>query len=86
MHMQPFYGKSAGLFYKVLSGTSASLAMYRTYQDAPMIFSDGGSFVWRNGDTSDPATGIKCMMQTGGNKAGNPGIAAVDWMSWYYTY
>lgn len=51
-----------------------------------MTFSDGGSFVWRNGDTSDPATGIKCMMQTGGNKAGNPGIADVDWMAWYYTY
>ena len=30
--MQPFYGKSAGLFYKLVSGSSATLAMYRTYQ------------------------------------------------------
>jgi hypothetical protein len=28
-----------------------------------MIFTDGGAFTWRNGDTSDAATGVKCMIE-----------------------
>lgn len=51
-----------------------------------MLFSDGGSFTWRNGDTSDPKTGIKCMIEQGGNPAGNPQDAAVQTMSWTYVW
>jgi hypothetical protein len=51
-----------------------------------MIWSSGGSFVWRNGDTSDPKTGIKCMVETGGVVAGNPGPAAVQTTSWSYVW
>jgi hypothetical protein len=32
-------------------------------QDQPMIFTDGGAFTWRNGDTADAATGVKCMIE-----------------------
>ena len=28
-----------------------------------MIFTDGGAFTWRNGDTADAATGVKCMIE-----------------------
>jgi len=60
--------------------------MWRSYQDDPQIWADGGSFVWRNGDTSDPATGIKCSIQSGGNPAGNPQDAAVQTTSWSYVW
>ena len=63
-----------------------AIAMWRTFQDDPQVFSDGGSFVWRNGDTSDPATGIKCMIQTGGNPAGDPQPAAVQTTTWNYVW
>jgi hypothetical protein len=32
-------------------------------QDQPMIFNNGGAFTWRNGDTADAATGVKCMIE-----------------------
>ena len=60
--------------------------MFRTYQDDPMIFSDGGALQWRNGDTSDPATGIKCMLQTGGSPAGDPQAAEVQTTSYSYVW
>ena len=50
-----------------------------------MIWSDGGLFVWRNGDTSDPATGIKCM-GSGGSPAGNPQAADVQVTSYNYVW
>lgn len=51
-----------------------------------MIFSDGGALQWRNGDTSDPATGIKCMLQTGGSPAGDPQAAEVQTTSYSYVW
>ena len=50
-----------------------------------MVLNDGGSFVWRNGDTSDD-TGVKCMVQTGGHIAGNPGTANTQTLSWVYVW
>jgi hypothetical protein len=34
-----------------------------------MIFTDGGAFTWRNGDTSDAATGVKCMIEQASARA-----------------
>lgn len=51
-----------------------------------MVFTDGGSFVWRNGDTVDPDTGIKCMMQDGGTTVGTPGTADVQTLSYIYVW
>lgn len=82
----PFQSKSAGLFYKQSAGPNVTIAMWRSYQDDPVIWSAGGAFVWRNGDTSDPATGIKCMIETGGNPAGDPQPAQVQTMSWNYVW
>jgi hypothetical protein len=28
-----------------------------------MIFNNGGAFTWRNGDTADATTGVKCMIE-----------------------
>lgn len=42
-----YQGKASGIFY--ISGKPAAISMYRTYQDDPLMFIDGGSFVWRNG-------------------------------------
>jgi hypothetical protein len=78
-----FQGRSAGIFYKV--DAPASISMYRNYQDDAMVVNDGGSFVWRNGDTSDD-TGVKCMVQTGGHIAGNPGAADTQTQSWVYVW
>ena len=63
---------------------AAAVSMWRSYWDDPMLLTDGGSFVWRNGDTSDPATGIKCSVQTGGNPAGDPQAANVQTISFSY--
>ena len=82
----PFQTKVAGLFYKDEVAGASHISMWRTYQDDPMIFSDGGSFVWRNGDTTDPKTGIKCMVETGGNPAGDPQDANVQTTSWNYVW
>ena len=81
-----FQSKSAGLWYLQPAPAGVAIAMWRTFQDDPQVFSDGGSFVWRNGDTSDPATGIKCMIQTGGNPAGDPQPAAVQTTTWNYVW
>ena len=78
-----FQGRSAGIFYK--QDSPAAISMYRTYQDDAMVLNDGGSFVWRNGDTSDD-TGVKCMVQTGGHIAGNPGTANTQTLSWVYVW
>ncbi len=78
----PFQGRGAGVFYK--RDTPAAVSMWRSYYDDAMILNDGGAFVWRNGDTSDPATGIKCSIQSGGSPAGDPQDAAVQTLAFVY--
>jgi Protein of unknown function (DUF2961) len=78
-----FQSKMSGLFYKIGNGT---IAMWRSYQDDPQIWIDGGAFTWRNGDTSDPNTGIKCMIETGGKIAGNPQDAPVQTLTYNYVW
>lgn len=81
-----FQGRSAGIFYKTDVVGKGSASMYRTYESDPMIFSNGGRFVWRNGDTADATTGIKCMIEQGGVVAGNPGTADVQTLSYVYVW
>jgi hypothetical protein len=42
--------------------------------------------VWRNGDAIDPATGLKCFMESGGNIAGSPTASTVTSYGWVYTW
>ena len=53
-------------------------------QDDAPVFTNGGSYVWRNGDTFDPATDVKCMQETGGISVGTPGDAAVQSLVFAY--
>lgn len=62
------------------------MAAWRTYQDDPLLFSGGGAFTWRNGDTADPKTGFKCVLQSGGNPVGDPQAAMVQTTSWNYVW
>ena len=52
----------------------------------PLMFNAGFKLVWRNGDTVDPATGLKCFTEVGGNVAGNPTASNVLSYSWVYTW
>jgi hypothetical protein len=52
----------------------------------PMFFTQGLKVQWRNGDATDPATGLKCLIQSGGNTVGSPSAAAVLIYSWVYTW
>jgi hypothetical protein len=53
---------SGRLLPSLAAAVTASL-MPPPLQDQPMIFTDGGAFTWRNGDTADAATGVKCMIE-----------------------
>lgn len=71
------------MYYKDDKNGLSQISMWRSYFQDPMTFSQGGSFVWRNGDTSDPKTGIKCN-RVDGNPAGNPQPAVTQTISWTY--
>lgn len=43
----------------------------------PLAFSAGIKMVYRNGDTTDPSTGLKCTLETGGVTAGSPTTANI---------
>ena len=40
----------------------------------PLVFTDGVRMQWRNGDMNAPATGLKCIKETGGPSAGDPQV------------
>jgi hypothetical protein len=52
----------------------------------PLVFRDGARMQWRNGDVTDPATGLKCTLQSGGVTAGHPGPSHVSSYAWVYTW
>lgn len=78
-----FQGRDAGVYYKTDKPGRAEVSMWRSYNNDPMVFTEGGAFVWRNGDTSDPKTGVKCN-RVDGTPAGDPQAAAVQTISWTY--
>jgi hypothetical protein len=41
-------------------------------------------FVWRNGDASDPKTGLKCTIDQGGVPNGSPTQSQVAAYTWVY--
>jgi len=83
---------NAGQFHLPVSGFThlnqtdgVMWSAYRFHDMDPLYFNDGFEFVWRNGDTVDPA-GIKCFMQFGGSLAGNPTASDVKAYAWLYTW
>jgi len=64
----------------------SSPASLSAYQDDPLVFTDGGKYVWRNGDTNDPVSGLKCVLEVGGDPAGNAGTANVQSLAFVYVW
>ena len=59
---------------------------YRFFEMDPIVFSDGFRFQWRNGDVTDPATGLKCTLEVGGEAVGSPTASNISSYAWYYTW
>lgn len=75
----------AGMTHLVADSTKAIVSAYRFHDEDPLPFEDGFKFVWRNGDTVDPA-GRKCFMQTGGAVVGSPGVSNLTSYAWVYVW
>ena len=58
---------------------------YRFHEMDPIVFSNGMRFQWRNGDVSDPVTGLKCT-QVDGKPVGNPQPSHVVAYAWVYQW
>lgn len=62
-------------------------SMYRIHQRDPLLFgSQGGRLTWRVGDVTDPATGLKCTLESGGSPVGSPGNSTITSYVWIYTW
>ncbi|KAH3761409.1 DUF2961 domain-containing protein [Pelomyxa schiedti] len=84
---------NAGEFHMPVSGYThngndndlAQWSAYRFHESDPIMFSDGFRLVWRNGEMYD-ASGIKCMIESGGTLNGSPMASNVTSYSWVYTW
>jgi len=81
-----FHFPVSGYTHYANSGGTVTWSAYRFHEQDPLQFSDGFRFTWRNGDANDPATGLKCFIQTGGNTAGNPTVSNITSYAWVYTW
>ena len=73
--------------YRSVALVVSALFNHRSFHEMdPLMFTDGFKLVWRNGDTVDPATGLKCFMETGGIIAGSPTASNVTAYSWVYVW
>jgi len=81
----PFHLPTAGLTHLVnIQGQPVTFSAYRFHEADPLTFSNGFSFVWRNGDNVD-ASGIKCLTIPG-KAVGSPTASQVWSQVWYYTW
>ena len=84
----------AGAFHLPVSGNthmtndddSYQWSGYRFFEMDPIVFSDGFRFQWRNGDVTDPATGLKCTLDQGGATCGDPQPSHVEAYTWVYMW
>jgi len=74
---------ATNLFY---NGTVAKFGGYRFHVMDPLVFENGCSMQWRNGDMNDPTTGLKCFTEKGGIIVGHPGPAEVLTYGWVYVW
>lgn len=68
------------------ANSTVELSAYRFHTADPLVFTNGAKLTWRNGDATDPATGLKCLIETGGNVVGSPTAANVLAYAWVYTW
>lgn len=71
-------------------GEEFTFSGYRFHEVDPLVFKDGIRVQWRNGDVTDPTTGLKCTLQSGGVTAGGGdgdlGPSTVSSYAWVYTW
>ena len=67
-------------------GPPATLSAYRVHAHDPLAFTDGIRMVYRNGDTLDPVTGRKCILESGGNVVGSPSAINMTAYTWVYVW
>ena len=80
-----FHAPVAGLTHKP-GGGDFSFSGYRFHEMDPLVFADGVRMQWRNSDMNDPATGLKCIKESGGPSAGDPQASVVGSYAWVYTW
>ena len=52
----------------------------------PLVFQGGAKMRWRNGDVTDPTTGLKCTLESGGKAVGSPTTSNVTTLAWVYVW
>lgn len=93
--MEDFYDSAfyfdGGGFHSPVSGQThkpgdGTFSGYRFHEMDPLVFKDGVRMQWRNGDVTDPATGLKCTLEKGGGVIGSPGPSQLTSYAWVYTW
>jgi hypothetical protein len=80
-----FHLENAGLTHlSNQQGQPVTFSAYRFHEMDPLTFTNGFSFVWRNGDNTD-VSGIKCLTIPG-RSAGSPTKSTVWSQVWVYTW
>jgi len=69
-----------------MNTTENTFSAYRFLDRDPVVFTDGMTLVWRNGDAWDPATGQKCTLESGGTVVGSPGNSDILAYTWVYVW
>ena len=59
---------------------------YRVHEMDPLAFHGGVRMRWRNGDVTDPSTGLKCTLASGGTTVGAPTASNVTAYAWVYVW
>ena len=80
-----FHMPTSGFTHLVETEGRVTFSAYRFHDHDHIFFDDGLLFQWRNGDMDD-ASGIKCMILTGGKWNGHPGPAIVNVYAWAYVW
>jgi len=63
-----FTGENAGFTHIDMNASVTTFSAYRMHMTDPVTFRDGFRMDWRNGDVSDPATGLKCTQLKGASE------------------
>lgn len=81
---------NGGTFHAPVAGSThlagGNFSGYRFHEMDPIVFSDGMRFQWRNGDVTDPATGLKCTLESGGTPSGSPQTSQLRALVWVYQW
>ena len=83
----PFWHENSGYTHSDSRGRGARESMYRVFAQDPMVFGRNGfRLQYRIGDVNDPATGLKCTLQSGGSPSGDPKPTDVVSYAWIYVW